>query len=164
MNEPGGFYRGNPAEDRIWKAESGKAAKRQNGVHRTRYLNANGLDEQTGRYTLVTLQSNDQFNTTIYGHSDRLRGLEGSRLIVLMNPEDMQEAGLEEASTVTLVTDCDTHQRREVRGLTVIPFDLPRGCLAGYFAELNPLIPLGHHDILSKTPAAKGVPVKIEAS
>ena len=158
MNEPGGFYRGNPAHDRIWKTESGKAEFTVPDV-----LNANGLDEQTGRFTLVTLRSNDQFNTTVYGHSDRLRGLEGSRMIVLMNPQDMQEAGLEEASTVTLVTDCDTQQRREVPGLAVTPFDLPRGCLAGYFPELNPLIPLAHHDVLSKTPAAKGVPVRIEA-
>lgn len=158
MNEPGGFYRGNPAHDRIWKTKSGKAEFTVPDV-----LNANGLDEKTGRFTLVTLRSNDQFNTTIYGHSDRLRGLEGSRMIVLMNPQDMQEAGLKEASTVTLVTDCDTQQRREVRGLAVTPFDLPRGCLAGYFPELNPLIPLAHHDVLSKTPAAKGVPVRIEA-
>ena len=26
--------------------------------------------------TLVTLRSNDQFNTTVYGSHDRLRGLE----------------------------------------------------------------------------------------
>jgi molybdopterin-dependent oxidoreductase alpha subunit len=157
INEPGGFYRGNPAHDRIWKTQSGKAEFTVPDV-----LNANGLVERNGRYTLVTLRSNDQFNTTIYGHSDRLRGLKGSRMIVLMNPEDMREAGLKEATRVTLVTDCDERLRREVRDLAVTPFDLPRGCLAGYFPELNPLIPLNHHDVDSKTPAAKGVPVRIE--
>ena len=25
MNEPGGFWRGNPAHDRVWKTDSGKA-------------------------------------------------------------------------------------------------------------------------------------------
>ncbi|EJU13423.1 hypothetical protein LH128_08881 [Sphingomonas sp. LH128] len=43
-------------------------------------------------------------------------------MIVLMNLEDMQEAGLEEASTVTLVADCDTHQRREVGGLPPLTY------------------------------------------
>lgn len=35
---------------------------------------------------------------------------------------------------------------REVSGLAVTPYDLPDGCLAGYFPELNPLVPLDHHD------------------
>ena len=43
--------------------------------------------------TLVTLRSNDQFNTTIYGFSDRLRGLEGSREIVLINRDEMARLG-----------------------------------------------------------------------
>jgi molybdopterin-dependent oxidoreductase alpha subunit len=157
MNEPGGFYRGNPAHERVWKTESGKAEFTVPTV-----LNSNGLADAPGRYTLVTLRSNDQFNTTIYGHSDRLRGLEGNRMIVLMSPADMAEAALSERQSVTLVTDCGDGVRRAVAGLAVTPYDLPRGCLAGYFPELNPLVPLSHHDQLSKTPAAKGVPVRIE--
>jgi hypothetical protein len=31
--------------------------------------------------------------------------------------------------------------------------------VAGYFPELNPLIPLSYHDKASQTPAYKGVPV-----
>jgi hypothetical protein len=85
-------------------------------------------------------------------------------MIVLMNPEDRHGARLEEARQVTLVTDCDTRVYREVQGLAVTLFDLPRGCLAGYFRQLNPLIPLGHLDVLSKTPAAKVVPVRIEVN
>ncbi|EJL26829.1 molybdopterin dinucleotide binding domain-containing protein, partial [Novosphingobium sp. AP12] len=157
MNQPGGFYRGNPAHEREWKTESGKAEFTVPAV-----LNSNGLTEEPGRYTLVTLRSNDQFNTTIYGHSDRLRGLEGSRMIVLMSPVDMDEAGLSEGQPVTLATDSGDGLRREVAGLAVTPYDLPRRCLAGYFPELNALIPLSHYDQLSKTPAAKGIPVRIE--
>jgi anaerobic selenocysteine-containing dehydrogenase len=47
--------------------------------------------------------------------------------------------------------------------LTVTAYDLPRGCVAAYYPEINPLIPLSYHDILSKTPAYKGVPVRIVA-
>ncbi|HUD93684.1 FdhF/YdeP family oxidoreductase [Sphingobium sp.] len=156
MHTPGGFYRGNPAHERVWKTQSGRA---EFTVPDT--LSANAIEDAAGRYTLMTLRSNDQFNTTVYGHSDRLRGLEGSRMIVLMNPLDMVEADLTEGDAVQLVTDSEDGIERVVRGLAVTPYDLPRGCLAGYFPELNPLVPLGHHDRLSKTPAAKGVPVRI---
>ena len=44
----------------------------------------------------MTLRSNDQFNTTIYGYSDRLRGIEGTRDVLLMNPEDIAAAGLDD--------------------------------------------------------------------
>ena len=50
---------------------------------------------------------------------------------------------------------------REVGGLKVTPFALPDGCVASYYPECNPLIPLSHHDQQSKTPAAKAVPVRI---
>jgi hypothetical protein len=50
-----------------------------------------------------------------------------------------------------------------VGGLTVTPFHLPRGCVGAYYPEMNPLIPLWYHDEASKTPAAKGVPVRIVA-
>ena len=53
--------------------------------------------------TLVTLRSNDQFNTTIYGFSDRLRGLKGSREIVLINRDEMARLGLSEGQEVSLV-------------------------------------------------------------
>lgn len=156
MNTPGGFYRGNPAHDRIWKTQSGKA---EFTVPDT--LSTNAIKDAAGRYTLVTLRSNDQFNTTVYGHSDRLRGLEGSRMIVLMNPLDIAQAGLEEGALVQLETESEDGIGRIVRGLAVTPYDIPCGSLAGYFPELNPLVPLDHHDRLSKTPAAKGIPVQI---
>ncbi|MDT0576578.1 FdhF/YdeP family oxidoreductase [Croceicoccus sp. F390] len=156
MNQPGGFYRGNGAHDRIWKTDSGKAQFTDPTV-----LNACGIGEAEGRYHLVTVRSNDQFNTTIYGHSDRLRGLEGTRMIVLVSPQDMARDGLSDGDMVTLVGDAGDDVRRVVKGLKVTPFNLPSGCVAGYFPELNPLVPLWYHDVLSKTPASKGVPVRL---
>jgi hypothetical protein len=43
----------------------------------------------------------------------------------------------------------------------VTPFNLPSGCVGGYYPEMNALMPLWYHDVDSKTPAAKGVPVRI---
>lgn len=156
--QPGGFYRGNSARERVWKTESGRA---EFTVAST--LSAVGVGDAGGRYRLITLRSNDQFNTTIYGHSDRLRGLEGSREVVLINRDEMARAGLREGQVVALVSDAEDGEAREVGGLTVTAFDLPDGCLAGYYPELNPLIPLWYHDRESKTPAAKGVPVRVRA-
>ena len=120
-----------------------------------------GFDDAAGRYRLMTLRSNDQFNTTIYGYSDRLRGIEGTRDVLLMNPEDIAAAGLSAGQLVGLASDAGDGVDRQVGGLAVTPFLLPRGCLGAYYPEMNPLIPLWYHDEESKTPAAKGVPVRI---
>jgi molybdopterin-dependent oxidoreductase alpha subunit len=155
---PGGFYKGNKARERIWATKSGKAEfTLPDG------LTAIGVPDKPGRYRLVTLRSNDQFNTTIYGFSDRLRVIEGTREVLLMHPDEIAAAGLSEGQKVALVTDADDGVHRQVDGLTVTPFDLPRGTLGGYYPELNPLVPLGYHEELSKTPAYKGVPVRIVA-
>ena len=113
---------------------------------------------------MITLRSNDQFNTTIYGTSDRLRGIEGIRDVLLMSPDEIAAAGLSEGQKVSLVSDADDGEHRRVDGLTVTPFDLPRGTLGAYYPEMNPLVPLWYHDQASKTPAAKGVPVRIVAT
>lgn len=156
---PGGFYKGNKARERIWKTESGKA---EFTVPTT--MSSCGFEDAPGRYRLITLRSNDQFNTTIYGYSDRLRGIEGTRDVLLINPDEMARAGLAAGQLVALVSDAEDGVHREVGGLTVTPFALPDGCVAAYYPEMNPLVPLSHHDKLSKTPAAKSVPVRIRAN
>ncbi|MFD1745346.1 FdhF/YdeP family oxidoreductase [Rhizobium helianthi] len=153
---PGGFYRGNSARERIWKTESGRAE-----FTVPQQLSAHGFANAPGRYRLITLRSNDQFNTTVYGYSDRLRGIEGTRSVLLINPEDIAAAGLKAGQVVGLASDAEDGRKRYIGGLTVTPFDLPNGCIGGYYPELNPLIPLDHHDKASKTPAAKAVPVRI---
>jgi molybdopterin-dependent oxidoreductase alpha subunit len=153
---PGGFYKGNSARERIWKTESGRAE-----FTVPKGLSAAGFEDRPGRYRLITLRSNDQFNTTIYGYSDRLRGIEGTRSVLLINPQEMQRAGLRAGQVVGLQSDAEDGRKRYVGGLAVTPFDLPDGCLGGYYPELNALIALSHHDVESKTPASKAVPVRI---
>ncbi|NML92315.1 FdhF/YdeP family oxidoreductase [Novosphingobium olei] len=158
MHEPGGFFRGNDARRRVWKTDSGKAEFTDPSV-----LNAGGDTSPEGALRLVTLRSNDQFNTTIYGHSDRLRGLSGERTIALISPVEIARLGLAEGQRITLVTAIEPETRRAVEGLKVVAYDLPAGTIAGYFPELNPLVPLGLREKLSDTPASKGVPVLVEA-
>lgn len=156
MFTPGGFYKGNAARERIWKTESGKAE-----FTTPDRLNSIGFDDAPGRYRLMTLRSNDQFNTTIYGMSDRLRGIEGRRDVLLINPDEMARAGLSEGQEVWLEGDAGDAVHREAGPLRVTPFRLPDGCLGAYYPEMNSLMPVWHHDGPSKTPAAKSVPVRI---
>ena len=158
MWQPGGFHRPNTARERIWKTKSGKAE-----FIAPPALVATGFADAPGRYRLMTMRSNDQFNTTVYGYDDRFRGIRGTRDVVLMHRDDIAQAGLHEGQVVKLVSDADDGIAREVAGLSVVAFDIPRGCIGGYYPECNPLIPLTHHTLFSKLPAAKSVPVRIVA-
>lgn len=158
MFEAGGFYRGNGAHERIWKTESGKAVFTTPGE-----LNSVGFKDAPGRYRLMTIRSNDQFNTTIYGYSDRFHGIEGTRDVLLMNPDDIADAGLRDGQPVRLITDAEDGIDRQLGGLTLTAYRLPRGTVASYYPECNVLVPVALHDDLSKTPASKSVPVRIVA-
>ncbi|CAH0343457.1 Protein YdeP [Rhizobium sp. CECT 9324] len=157
MFEPGGFYRGNDARSRIWNTPEKKAV-----FTTPSQLNALSFADAEGRYRLVTLRSNDQFNTTIYGYSDRFRGIEGTRDVVLMSETDMRAEGLEEGQVVTLVSDFGDGVRRALAGLAVRMHNLPRGTIGTYYPEANVLNAIDHFDELSKTPASKAIPVTIE--
>ena len=157
MFEPGGFYRGNDAHDRVWNTEEKKAV-----FTTPTQLNALAFNDADGRFRLVTMRSNDQFNTTIYGYSDRFRGIEGTRDVVLMCQGDIDAAGLETGQSITLVSDFGDGIRRELGGLVVTLHNLPRGTICAYYPEANVLNAIDHHDQMSKTPASKTIPVRIE--
>ncbi|MEZ0496642.1 FdhF/YdeP family oxidoreductase [Sphingomonas sp. IW22] len=158
MFQPGGFWKGNKAAERIWQTESGKAE-----FHVPDSLNAAGFDDDPGRFRLMTLRSNDQFNTTIYGYHDRFRGVKGTREVLFINRQDMAEQGLSEGQRVALSTDVNDGVSRRLGGLIVVPYDIPRGCLGAYYPEANVLIPIEHHAEQSHVLAAKSVPVRIVA-
>ena len=159
LDIPGGFPRPVAARDRIWETESGKA-----NFLVPKALSASfddGSDPTVLR--LMTLRSNDQFNTTVYGYDDRLRGIHGSRMIVMMNRDDRIRFGIPEKGRVRMTTAVDDGIRRSMGGFEVIDYDVPAGTCAAYFPECNALIPLWHHAQESKTPAAKSVPIRVEA-
>ncbi len=156
---PGGFWKGVPAAHRQWETESGRAE-----FNVPSSLNATGFEDAPGRYRLMTLRSNDQFNTTIYGYHDRFRGIKGTRDIVFMNRADMAENGFAEHDLVDLVGDAGDNGERRVGKLLLVPYDIPRGCIGAYYPECNILIPVTHKAEQSHVPAAKSVPVRVERS
>jgi molybdopterin-dependent oxidoreductase alpha subunit len=157
MHAPGGFYRPNKARQRDF---SDTETKRANFFAPTQ-LSATGFADRSGVFRLMTLRSNDQFNTTIYGYEDRLRDVSGTRDIVFMNSADIVQCGLADNDVVSLVTESDDGIAREKRGLRVFAYDIPCGCIGAYYPECNVLIPLSHHAEESKVPAGKSVPVRI---
>ncbi|WP_375459294.1 FdhF/YdeP family oxidoreductase [uncultured Enterovirga sp.] len=156
--EPGGVHKPLAARDRVWKTASGRAT----------FVAPDGLDEDTDMrhhcrdvLDLITLRSNDQFNTTIYGYDDRFRGVSGTRMVLFMNENDMARLDLKDGEEVGLVTNVPDEFAREIRGLTIVKYDIPEGNCGGYYPELNVLIPLWHYAKRAKTPAAKAIPVRI---
>ncbi|TZG27303.1 FdhF/YdeP family oxidoreductase [Sphingomonas montanisoli] len=153
---PGGFWKGNKAAERVWLTPSGKAE-----FLAPTGLSSTGFDDADGRYRLITLRSNDQFNTTIYGYHDRFRGVNGTRDVLFINSEDMAAAGLTDGQVVALESDAGDGKKRRRDGLIVTPYDIPRGCLGAYYPEANVLMPVEHHADESHVPAAKSVPVRV---
>jgi molybdopterin-dependent oxidoreductase alpha subunit len=153
---PGGFWKGNKAAERIWQTPSGKAEFLAPDA-----LSATGFDDADGRFRLMTLRSNDQFNTTIYGYYDRFRGVKGTRDVLFINRDDMAAEGVSEGQIVALESDTGDGITRRRDGLIVTPYDIPRGCLGAYYPEANVLMPVEHHAEQSHVPAAKSVPVRI---
>ena len=161
LGTPGGFPRPNAARQRQWKTDTGKA----NFIVPTRWTASSDEagSDAAGVLRLVTVRSDDQFNTTVYSDDDRLRRVEG-RHVVLMNGDDMAAFGLELGSEAALTSAFGDGVHRAVQGLRVIRYALPRGCVVGYFPELNALMPLSHHARESDVPAAKSIPVRVSAA
>ncbi|ABD86764.1 FdhF/YdeP family oxidoreductase [Rhodopseudomonas palustris] len=158
MWQPGGFHRPLGARHRQWQTKTGKA----NFITPSTLTSDIDVCEDTRDVVqLITLRSNGQFNTTIYNYDDRFRGIYGSREVVLMHRNDIDRFSLREGDVITLQTVVDDGVEREVGGLRVVAYDIPEGCIGGYYPECNPLIPLWHHAEKSKVPAAKSIPVRV---
>jgi molybdopterin-dependent oxidoreductase alpha subunit len=159
MWQPGGIHRPLPARERVWKTPTGKA-----NMIVPRALDEDADMPEAGPDVLrmITLRSNDQFNTTVYGYDDRFRGIYGTRMVVLMNADDIARLGLAEGDMVTLATSTTRDSfKRELGGLRVTPYNIPAGCVGAYYPEANNLIPVWHYAEGSKVPAAKSVPVVV---
>ncbi len=159
--QPGGITRPVAARERKWNTRSGKA----NFLLPTQMFAGHVASHgEPGVLQLATLRSNDQFNTTVYGYTDRFRGVKGTRMIVFMNAADIAGLGFKGGEFVDLTTVIEPETERVVRGLQIVPYDIPAGCIGAYFPETNPLVPLSHHDKQAHTPAYKAIPVRVTRS
>ena len=59
------------------------------------------------------------------------------------------------------ITSVWSDGERTVSGFELVEYDIPAGCLASYFPETNPLVPLGSFAERARTPASKSIPVRL---
>ena len=154
--EPGGFYLGNSARDRQWTTRDGKALFKVCAIP--------DLALPAGQLRLTTVRSHDQYNTTIYDLNDRYRGIYGTRNVLMMNQGDIEARGLLSGDAVDITSHYDDGKARIVRHFRVTAYDMPSGCAAGYFPELNPLVCVDRYAAGSYTPASKFIPITIAKS
>lgn len=156
---PRGFWLRNPATEREWRTPTERANFGTYALpERTEWqMRVDGED----LFVLQTLRSHDQYNTTIYAMDDRYRGVYGEREVVFINPADLTAAGLTAKDRVTLVTHSNDNIDRRLTGFRIVPYDIPPGCIAGYYPELNALVPHNSFGDRSFTPTSKSVLVKV---
>jgi anaerobic selenocysteine-containing dehydrogenase len=76
----------------------------------------------------------------------------------------MASRGLKHGDVVDIETVAmpgDTGDKRVMRGITAVAFDIAKGSAATYYPEANGLIDLSHYDVRSGTPSYKSIPVRI---
>jgi molybdopterin-dependent oxidoreductase alpha subunit len=115
-----------------------------------------------GRLILQTVRSHDQFNTTIYGLDDRYRGIRSGRRVVFISAADLAELGFADGDFVDLVSEWTDGVERRAPRFRLVEYDTPKGCVAAYYPETNPLVPLDSQAEESGTPTSKWVQVRLE--
>lgn len=158
IKNPKGFHLDVAPRRRVWHTPTGKA-----NFLPLPGLEVNDVVADPAMLRLATVRSHDQFNTTIYSYNDRYRGVYNDRMVLFMNAQDREERGLDSGARIALETISEDGIKRRVDGLTVLDYPMPRGAVAGYYPELNPLLPLDYYDRISGTPAAKSIPVRVVA-
>ena len=156
VRQDGGFILPNgPRDSRTFNTPTGKAVLTVNELEH--------VERPAGTLILQTMRSHDQFNTTIYGHNDRYRGIRKGREVVFVNPADLTELGLADGQHVDIHGVYSDGVDRVLRNYRVVSYPSARGCAAAYYPEANVLVPLESVAEGSQTPASKAVIVRLEA-
>jgi anaerobic selenocysteine-containing dehydrogenase len=110
---------------------------------------------------LATVRSHDQWNTTIYSDNDRYRGIKNLRTLIFMNRHDMRNRDIMEFDDVDIVATARDGSTRSLHRYKAIPYDIPRGCAAGYMPEVNVLCAIGDYSTQSDQPIMKKLKVTV---
>jgi len=156
-----GFYLQNQAAQRIWNTVNGKANFSAAALPAQLIHEKSLNDPSSTTLTLQTLRSHDQYNTSIYGMDDRYRGIYNERRVVFANKDDMDRLKLNNGDLVTINTVSGDGIKRQVNDFKVVHYDIPPGCLAAYYPETNPLVPLSSVAADCGTPTYKSIAVRL---
>jgi molybdopterin-dependent oxidoreductase alpha subunit len=161
VRRPRGFMLRNLAAERVFETETGRATFSADMLPAETEHQAARRTGDT--FVLQTFRSHDQYNTTIYGLDDRYRGVYGERRVLFAHPDDLAEIRDRLGERVDIVGTHEDGIRRRAEDFRLVPFDMPRGSLAGYYPELNVLVPLSTFGERSDTPTSKSVLVTLQA-
>jgi molybdopterin-dependent oxidoreductase alpha subunit len=155
VDRPGGFVLPHaPRDSRTFETKSGKAEFVPSPLE--------VLQVPEGHLVLQTLRSHDQFNTTIYGLSDRYRGIEEGRRVIFLHADDIRDQGFHDRDLVDIVAHwADDDVVRVAERFRIVQYDTPRGSAAAYYPETNALVPLDSTATSSNQPTSKSVIVRL---
>ncbi len=159
VRQKGGFYQANAARDDDYRTKTGKANFTVSAMERVRL--------RPEQFLMTTLRSHDQYNTTIYGLDDRYRGIFHGRRVVLMNTDDINEQGWKAGEQLNITSHFFNDGKEELRTAArflLVPYEIPRRCVATYFPEANVLVPIDSVALGSNTPTSKAVIVSFSRS
>jgi len=155
IRQEGGFVLPHgPRDSRTFNTPTGKAMLTVNELEH--------VERPAGTLILQSMRSHDQFNTTIYGHNDRYRGIKKGRDVVFVNPGDLAELGLRDGQYVDVHGVYKDNAERVLRNFRVVSYPTAVGCAAAYYPEANVLVPLDSVAEGSQTPVSKAVIVRLE--
>jgi molybdopterin-dependent oxidoreductase alpha subunit len=153
VRTPGGFYLPNaPRHGSFENTANGKGNFTTSPLTEVRLA--------SNEFLMMTVRTHDQFNTTIYGLNDTYRGLSGNRRVIMMNPDDIQQAGFKPGDLVDLVNRFGGRQRIAAR-FHIVEYPIPRRCTATYFPEANVLVPIDSVAEKSNTPTSKSIVITL---
>ncbi|TKB44217.1 FdhF/YdeP family oxidoreductase [Thalassotalea mangrovi] len=164
--QPGGFYLGNNARELVFDTTSGKAQFSATKLPE-KLIAEQFSDKSDSKHSLLTLQSmrsHDQYNTTIYGYDDRYRGISNNRSVLFINEKDANKLGFADGDLVDITSVWENNETRTVSGFTLCFYEIPRGNVAAYYPETNPLVPLDSVGDESYTPTSKAIAVYLSQS
>jgi molybdopterin-dependent oxidoreductase alpha subunit len=161
VRKPRGFMLRNLAAERVFETASGRANFSADALPAETEHQVAKKSQNT--FVLQTFRSHDQYNTTIYGLDDRYRGVYGERKVLFAHPDDLAEIRDRLGERVDIVGLHADGVTRRAEDFRLVPFDMPRGAVAGYYPELNVLVPLSTFGEKSDTPTSKSVLVTLEA-
>lgn len=172
VHKPRGFHLHHPCRERVFPTASGQAmfiahpltdARSDESAIANDPITKDDPRAAVPLLRLMTIRSHDQYNTTIYGRNDRYRGVHDLRRVCFISRHDLAAHGFADGDEVDLISVWDDGERI-ARGFRLVEYDIPPGCLASYFPETNPLVPLQHHAERARTPASKAIPVRLRRS
>lgn len=152
IRKPGGFYMPNQPREGVFPNKAGKALFKTSELRR--------IELKDGELLMTTIRAHDQFNTTVYEHNDRYRGIRGSRRVIFMNEADIEARNLRNGQVVDLTSYFTDGQRRAEKFI-VVSYPIPRKCAATYFPEANVLVPLDSTAEKSNCPTSKLVIITV---